>query len=309
MREGTRLRIAVDAMGSDKHPEPEVQGAALACERWPNDRIVLVGDRQKIQAVFARMSRPPSNLHVVHADSVMGMTELPSDVLKRVPDTSVHVGLRLLKEGQVDAFVSAGNTGGLLALATLGGSLGRLQGVIRPAVAPLIPWPAGHFLILDVGANADCRPEFLVQFASMGSVYCQKALGLDRPRVALLSNGEESGKGNQLVRQSAKRLDATDLHFVGNVEPKDVLAGAADVVVTDGFTGNIFIKTLEAVLRHSGQRGAEAVGGALLLGLDHIVIAAHGRSSEVLICQAIHQARAAVEAQVISCFVAAVDAA
>jgi glycerol-3-phosphate acyltransferase PlsX len=233
------------------------------------------------------------------------------------------VGIDLLKRGEADAFVTAGNTGGAMATALL--RLGRIRGVKRPALTALFPVETGRSVVLDIGANAECRPEYLVQFAVMGSVYAKLALGLDRPRIGLLSNGEESEKGSLLVKETFPLLAESGLNFVGNVEPKEVYAGKVDVIVTDGFTGNIFLKTSEAVarllvdiLRKEIRSGlATSIGGLLampafrrvrklldpaevgavpLLGVDGLVLIGHGRSDARAIVSALDGARGAVAA-------------
>jgi glycerol-3-phosphate acyltransferase PlsX len=251
------------------------------------------------------------------------MTDKPSEIIRGKPDSSMHVGLQMVTQGEADAFVSAGNTGALVAVATLG-VMKRIRGVKRAANMAAIPLLEGRLVFLDVGVNADCRPEFLLQFALMGSLFAEKVLGIENPRVALLSNGEEEGKGNELVRESAYLLADSHLNYVGNAEPKDLLSGYADVGVADGFTGNVFTKSIEAGVRLVGDvireeisagvvttlGGAlarpafrrvpkrfspEAVGGAPLLGVDGVVITAHGRSNDVAMMNAIRQARQAVE--------------
>lgn len=317
------MRIVVDAMGCDNHPVADVGGAVLAARRWPEDEYLLVGDKDLVESELAKHATSGLKLRVVHAAQQITMTDKASEVLKSKPQSSMHVGLQLLRDGEGDAIVSAGNTGALLAISILG-VLRRIKGVKRPAIAPLVPIPNGNFLILDMGANADCRPEHLVQFAIMGSVYSERVLGVDNPRVALLSNGEEEGKGNDLVRESARLLAGSALNYIGNAEPKELLQGYADVAVADGFTANVTLKMLEAGLsmmnglirdeirggvittlggllarpafKRLGQRfSAEAVGGAPLLGVEGVVITAHGRSNDRAMMNAVRQARQAVE--------------
>jgi glycerol-3-phosphate acyltransferase PlsX len=235
--------------------------------------------------------------------------------------------MNLVREGKADAYVTAGNTGGVLAVATLH-TLRRIRGVKRPALAAILPLPAGRVVALDIGANADCRPEYLLQFALMGDIYARAVLGCTRPRVALLSNGEEPGKGNTLVKEAYKLLASSGLNFVGNVEPKEAATCHADVIVADGFTGNIFIKTIEATARMltdlirdeikaspltavggllakpAFRRMARRVdpfevGGGPLLGVNGVVIVAHGRSNARAIKNGIGQARKAVQGGVV----------
>jgi len=321
------MRIVVDAMGSDSHPTPDVTGAILAAKRW-GDTILLVGDEMRLKAELAKHDTNGLNLEVCHASQVVEMTDKPSDIVKGKPDSSMHVGLRLVQNGEADAFVTAGNTGGALAIAMLS-TLRRIPGVKRPALTAIFPHLTGNVVAADIGANADCRPEFLEQFAVMASIHAERAMGIQSPRVALLSNGEEEGKGNALIHETGPLLAArSDLSYVGNVEPKEALSGATDIVIHDGFVGNIFIKSIEAaasmmgkLLKQNITAGALTsiggllakpafdrvsrhvdpfeIGGAPLLGLNGVVIVGHGRSNDIAIMNAIRQARQAVEGGVI----------
>jgi phosphate acyltransferase len=320
------MRIVVDAMGSDAHPEPDVAGAVMAAREF-GDEMILVGDESRVEAELERHNTTGLKIRICHAGQVIGMTDKPADASRSKKDSSMHVGLRLVRDGEADAFVTAGNTGGVLAVATLH-TLRRIRGVLRPALTVIFP-VANHPILLDIGANADCKPEYLLQFAQMGSLYAELVMGVERPRVALLSNGEEEGKGNQLVRESALLLRESRLNFIGNVEPKEFIQGAADVVVTDGFTGNMVIKLSEAVSSHLTQairreikvgvltalggllakpafgRVRQAmdpfeIGGAPLLGVNGVVIIAHGRSNPYAIKQAVRQARHAVQQGVVA---------
>jgi len=321
------VRIAIDAMGSDNYPVPDVAGAVLAARAWPSDEMILVGCEEAIKDELDHLDAAGLNLSIVGAPEVIEMDDEAAWAAREKKASSMHAGMGLIRDGQADAFVSAGNTGGVLAVATLH-TLKRIRGVKRPALAAILPLPAGHFVTLDIGANADCRPEYLVQFAVMGSVYARAVLGLSDPRVALLSNGEERGKGNQLVKETTKLLETSSLSFVGNVEPKEAMACSADVVVHDGFTGNVFIKTTEAaagmltdLIREEIKAGpVTAVGGLLakpafrrvaehvdpfeigggpLLGVNGVVIVAHGRSNARAIKNAVGQARQAVNGDVV----------
>jgi glycerol-3-phosphate acyltransferase PlsX len=322
------MKIVLDAMGSDDYPAPDVAGTVLAArELDASDEIILVGQEEQIQAELAKHDTVGLPLSVVHASEVIEMSDKPARAVKARPDSSVVIGMRLVKEGKADAFVSAGNTGGVLAAGLFG--LGRIRGIRRPALAAPFPLPTGPVLFLDSGANADCRPEFLYQFGLMGSAYMEKVLGRPRPRVATLSNGEEEGKGNTLVKESFVLLRDSSLNFVGNVEPKEFLSGKADVVVTDGFTGNVIVKQSEAVirllfgmirdelkagaltslggllarpafLRVAKQMDPFEIGGLVLLGLRGVVVVAHGRSNEVAIKNAIRQAREAVKRDLVA---------
>lgn len=322
------MRIAVDVMGSDNHPVPDVEGAIMAAREF-GDSIFLVGDEAQIKKEITKHNIANLRIEIVHASQSIDMTDKPSLVGKEKPQSSMHVGMELVRSDQADAFVTAGNTGAILAIATLF-ILKRIPGVKRPALASLVRIAEGKTIILlDIGGNADAKPEWMVQFALMGKIYAQNALQLSNPRVALLSNGEEEGKGNILIRESGQLLSTNpSLNFVGNVEPKDMLRGAVDVIVTDGFVGNITIKTLEAMgsalsglIRQEIQRDAISlvggllarpafgrvykqidpfeIGGAPLLGVNGVVIVGHGRSNAFAIKNAIRQARLAVNGRVV----------
>ncbi|MFO7743135.1 MAG: phosphate acyltransferase PlsX [Anaerolineae bacterium] len=316
------MRIVVDAMGSDEYPVPDVAGAVSAAKTWSDDQIVLVGRADAIEEELADLDTAGLGLEIIHAPDVIEMDDEPAWAARERRQSSMHVGMGLVGDGEADAYVSAGNTGGVLAVATLY-TLKRIRGVKRPALAAILPLPAGRFVTLDIGANADCKPEYLVQFALMGTVYARAVLGRSQPRVALLSNGEERGKGNELVKEATGLLEESGVRFVGNVEAKEALACEADVVVHDGFTGNIFIKTIEAtasmltglIREEIGASWVTAMGGLLakpafrrvarrvdpfevgggpLLGVNGVVIVAHGRSNARAIKNAIGQARQAV---------------
>lgn len=317
-----RTPVALDAMGADKGPSEVVAGAILAARELAIP-ITLVGPATSILALLDKQGGKGLPIDVVDAPDVIEMGEHPVQAVRRRPNASMNVGVRLVKEGRASAFVSAGNTGAAMAAALFG--LGRLPGVERPALATVFPTATGHCLILDVGANADCRPSYLQQFATMGERYARHVLDVAKPRVGLLSNGEEATKGNVLVQETHQLLKATDLNFVGNVEGKDVSRGAVDVVVCDGFTGNVLIKAAEGIgeftfqlLREEigasgpiGMLGAlllrpalrrikrrvdyQEYGGAPLLGVAGVVIVAHGRSGARAIRNAVRVAHRAAE--------------
>ena len=320
------MRIVLDAMGSDDYPVPDVAGAVLAAREW-GDEIILVGREEPIRQELAHHDTAGLRLEIVHAPQVIEMDDEPARAARVKKDSSMHVGMNLVRDGQADGYVTAGNTGGVLAVATLH-TLRRIRGVKRPALAAILPLPAGRAVALDIGANADCRPEYLLQFALMGDIYARAVLDCARPRVALLSNGEEPGKGNTLVKEAYKLLAGSGLNFIGNVEPKEAAACHADVIVTDGFTGNIFIKTIEGtakmltdLIRDEIKAGVLTtvggllakpafsrmarrvdpfeVGGGPLLGVNGVVIVAHGRSNGRAIKNAIGQARKAVQGGVV----------
>lgn len=320
------MRIAVDAMGSDQGPVPDVGGAVLAA-RETGDTMILVGDEAQIRRELAKHDLTGLKIEVVHAAEIITMQDKPSEAVKQKPQSSMHVALKLVKDGSADAFVTMGNTGAAYAISMLA-TLHRISGVQRPALSTVFWFKSNTFILLDVGANADSKPEWLAQFAIMGKVYAQNALGIANPRVALLSNGEEEGKGNQLVKDSSELIRQLPLNFIGNIEPKEILAGNADVIVSDGFVGNIAVKAFEASTRGlfnlirdeltrnlpSKLIGALArpafrrvykqvdpfeVGGAPLLGINGVVIIGHGRSNEMAVKNAIYQARKAVAGNVI----------
>ncbi len=322
------MRIALDAMGSDHAPGVDVDGAVRAAQRFGQE-IVLVGRREEVERELAKHDTDRLSLSLVHASQVVEMQEHPSRAVRNKPDSSMVVGMRLLREGKVDAFVSAGNSGGVLAAALASvGRVGRIEGVLRPAISTVFPTLQGMVFMLDVGGNTDCKPEWLVQFALMGSVYAQKVLGIEEPRVGLLSNGEEETKGNAAVQEAHRMLKQLDLNFVGNVEGKDLPTGMADVIVSDGFVGNVAVKTAEgiaamllALLRSEIKARPLAMlgsllakpafravaktfdyreyGGAPLLGVNGVVIIAHGRSDALAIENAVRVAIDAVNHQVV----------
>jgi len=240
------MRIAVDAMGGDHAPDRPVAGVLAALgEPAPDFEIVLVGDESRLNPLLSRHSS--DRLSVLHAPEAIGMDESPASALRRKKSSSIAVGMDLQKRGLADAFVSAGNTGAVMAAALT--TLGRIEGLSRPAIMVVFPTQADPCLVLDAGANSECKPQHLAQFALMGHVYAAEILGRARPRIGLLSIGEEAGKGNDLTVAAHGLLSESGLNFVGNVEGRDVLRGAVDVVVTDGFSGNIALKTAEGTAR------------------------------------------------------------
>jgi phosphate acyltransferase len=305
------MRIVLDAMGGDDAPVSPVAGAVLAAREYA-DRdltIILVGKEALVRAELAKHDLSgglEQRLPVVNATEVVEMAEHPAQAVRRKKDSSVMVGLNLLKKGEAEAFVSAGHSGATMAGATLGAP-GRIRGVERPALATVYPAKTGPILLLDVGANTEVKPEYLVQFAQMGVIYAKKVLKKANPRVGLLSNGEEENKGSLIVQEAHQLLKQTPgINFVGNVEGKDVPTGEFDVVVTDGFTGNVLLKTTEGVAslllkiireeltsnifnkllalllkpafgKVRARMDHEKYGGAPLLGVNGIVIITHGR--------------------------------
>lgn len=238
------MRIAVDAMGGDHAPRVVVEGAVRAARAYGVE-IILVGPEEVVRAELARHRTDGLAISVVHAPEVVSMTE-HTIAVKQKKDNSMLVAARLVKEGKADAFASAGNSGAVMAAALF--ALGRIRGVERPALATIWPASPTPCLLLDIGANTDPKPAYLVQFAIMGAAYAERILGIPHPRVGIVSNGEEAEKGNFLVRDAYPLLERSGLRFVGNVEGKDVTRGLADVIVTDGFTGNVIIKLSEGIV-------------------------------------------------------------
>ncbi|MGH7341182.1 MAG: phosphate acyltransferase PlsX, partial [Candidatus Rokuibacteriota bacterium] len=251
----TKPVIGVDAMGGDFGPPVVIRGTLMAIREQPDRfRVVLLGDEAEIRLELEKHAAPDLDgvIEVVHAPERIHMNESAATAFRRRPNSSLVVGTRLQKEGRIDALFSAGHTGAVVAIQLLG--LGRLEQVQRPAIAAVFPNRGKGCVVLDVGATADCKPQHLVQFAEMGRAYAHFVLGLADPRVGLLSIGEEESKGNELVQQVHRLLaPMTDLNFIGNVEGRDILEGGVDVVVTDGFTGNVVLKLAESVSRHVAQ--------------------------------------------------------
>lgn len=326
------MTIILDAMGSDNYPIPEIEGAILAVQQLGVE-IILVGNTEVIKKYL-----PPNfdskKIQLIDAPDVLEMTDKPVEASRRKPNNSMAVGLRLLKEGKGQAFVTAGNTGGALFNAI--SILKRMQGVQRPALTAVFPTRKGRCVVLDIGANADCRPDFFVQFGIIGSIFAEKVLNIKSPRVAMLSNGEEEGKGNQLIKESKDLMKKADFNFIGNVEPKEVFAGETDVVVCDGFTGNVFLKTSEAIGKmmtdiikediNSGiitklggllvkpafnriktMMDPSQVGAARLLGVNGLVFIGHGRSNSVAIFNGIKAAQHDVDLHLINEIQAAIE--
>lgn len=321
------MRIALDAMGGDHAPAVVVEGAILAA-RAQATAITLVGPVTTIEAELAKHQTNGLDLTIVEATETIGMDEHPAQAVRRKPDNSISVATRLVKTGAAAAVVSAGNSGAMMAAALF--ELGRIKGIDRPAIATVFPCVRGQVLLIDVGAITDPEPANLVQYAQMGDIYLRAVFGVSRPRIGLLSNGEEETKGSKLVQETHLLLkQQTQLHFIGNVEGKDVPMGEADVVVCDGFAGNVLIKTAEGVvnllrqvLREEvtrgpvnkllalGLRGAfrrmasrldyAEYGGAPLLGVDGLAIIAHGRSNARAIQNAIRVARQAAEQETVA---------
>ncbi|MFU8771006.1 MAG: phosphate acyltransferase PlsX [Anaerolineales bacterium] len=331
------MRIVLDAMGSDSCPDPEIQAAVEAARLFEGE-ILLVGPQEQLQASLQTFEIPSSAIRIFPAPDVITMEDkglkLALKAKRRNAQNSMAVGIDLVKNGEADAFVTAGNTGGALASAYY--RLGVIKGVERPGLTGLFPVKGGYCVVLDIGANPDCKPEHLVHFAIMGSVYAEIILGKNQPRIGLLSNAEEAGKGNQLVQDTFPLLETSGLNFIGNVEGKELFQGNADVVVTDGFTGNVLLKSTEAVaklitdmLRQELMRSTRTkmgalfakpafesikklidpaeVGAAPLLGINGLVFIGHGRSDERALLNAIRVTRQAVSAGLLDALKAAIE--
>jgi glycerol-3-phosphate acyltransferase PlsX len=326
MQRTDAVRVALDAMGGDRGPEVNVEGA-VAAARECGAAVILVGVEEEVQRHIRKQDVSGLPLSLRHAPEVVDMGENPMTALRRKKQSSIRVGLGLVQNGEADAFVSAGNTGVAMATALL--VLGPLPGVERPAIAVVMPTLTGKAVLLDVGANVDCKARHLVQFAIMGNVYARDVLGLPRPRVGLLSIGEEESKGNELTRETFKELeDEASLNFIGNVEGRDIFNGNTDVIVCDGFTGNVALKISESVaetlfhlLREElvrdlrGRAGSLLLvpafrrfkrridpaeyGGAPLLGVNGVCVISHGRSTGKAIKNAIRVAGECVTNKVI----------
>jgi len=324
------MRIVIDAMGGDAGTRVNVQGALEALREYPDMRITLVGREGEMRAHLQAVAGEPviERLTLAHAPDVIGMHEAPVMAVRRKPHSSIVEGLMLVKNREADAFVSAGSTGAVLA----GGMfrVGRIEGVERPALAALFPMRTRKSLILDIGANTDCQPEWLAQFALMGSVYMRRTQGISNPQVALINIGVEEEKGNETVKRAHQLLkEQPGIHFIGNAEARDLPEGVADVLVCDGFVGNVILKFMEGTVHtifkivkdglKSTTRGkvggliakptfkriaagldATEVGGTPFLGVDGVVIKAHGNSNARGIFSAIRQARLMVDNQVVS---------
>ena len=330
--------IAVDAMGSDEFPTPDVIGSVEAAREFGVE-IILVGDQAKIRPVLAAQNPGNLPIRIVHAPDMLTMEDkgekLAFKARHKDSQTSMAIGIDLVKKGEADVFVTAGNTGAAMVTALF--RLGRLRGVERPALAGPFPTATGSCVVLDIGANPDCKPENLLQFAIMGSIYAEKVRGVKSPRVGLVSNGEEEGKGNELVKGTTPLLKASGLNYFGNVEGKEVIGGKVDVAVTDGFVGNVMLKSDEAVAKLLVDKIREMIkngnlltkiggllvkpalsqlkklldpseeGAAPLLGVNGLVFIGHGRSDAYAIKNAIRVAKNAAEAKVLDAMKAAIE--
>jgi glycerol-3-phosphate acyltransferase PlsX len=289
------MKIAVDAMGGDFAPEAIVEGVVMAAAELPDDvTIVLIGKELVIRELLNKYNtEAQQRIELVHADDVIEMSEHPTKALSLKPNSSIGVGFKLMKNKQIDAFCSAGNTGAMHVGALF--SIRATEGIIRPCIAGFVPQVTGGYAVmLDIGANADCKPEMLAQFGEIGSIYAQYTFGVERPRVALMNIGSEEQKGSLVAQAAHQQLkENRRINFVGNIEGGDFFAGKADVIVTDGFTGNAMFKLGESFHAIAKLRGIddefinktnyESVGGSPILGVNGNVIIAHGISSPLAI--------------------------
>ncbi len=320
------VKIMIDAMGGDNAPDAIVKGSIDAINDYPNIEVTLFGDEEKIKNCLKNESYDVARMHVVHAPDVVQNEEAPVQAVRRKKNASVVMALTALGNGEGDGFVGAGSTGAVLAGATL--LVKRLPDVQRPALAPLLPTITGkNVLLIDCGANIDCKPDWLAQFGVMGSVYMNKVRRVREPRVAILNNGVEEHKGNALVQQAYELLKQMPIHFVGNVEAREILSGEVDVVVADGFVGNVALKSIEgtasmmskllkktimgstrskigglflkpAMAEFKYQMDYTEHGGAPLLGVNKAVVKAHGSSNARAFYHAIRQCEEMVNGEV-----------
>ncbi|MBR3283175.1 MAG: phosphate acyltransferase PlsX [Ruminococcus sp.] len=316
------MRIIVDAFGGDNAPLEVIKGCARAVRELGVD-IVLTGSKSKIVSCASENGISLKGIQVAHTDDVFDIHEEPKEITRSGKNTSMALGLRLLSEGHGDAFVSAGSTGALVMGASL--IVKRIKGIKRIAPSPVIPAEKGSFVLIDAGANTECRPDMLVQFAFMGSAYMEKVMGIEKPKVALLNIGAEETKGRALELEGYKLLQASGLNFIGNIEARDLPLGEAQVVVTDGFTGNVALKLYEGmgaffgrklkwIFSGAGKMGAvfslkkintfrrqmdyKEVGGSALLGARGPVIKAHGSSDATAFFNAVRQAKKCIDSNV-----------
>jgi phosphate acyltransferase len=324
MSEPRRIKIVVDAMGGDSAPDVNFDGALEALEMDKNLALILVGPLEVLKEGLNKRGHAESDrLQLVHAAEVISMEDHGAAVIRKKRESSIHVGLKLVRDGQADAFISAGNSGAVMAGATF--IVGRIENVDRPAIVVKLPTADGFITLLDAGANVDCRPHHLIQFAQMGSVFCQVIDGIERPRVALLSNGSETHKGNELIRETHELFQPLKhINYIGYIEGNDLFRGTSDVVVCDGLVGNIALKVTEGVAETAfrwfrreirkdvlgligvalmkktlkafkGKFDYQPYGAAPLLGIEGMVLISHGGSTPIAIRNGIFTAKRGVE--------------
>lgn len=321
------MKVILDAMGGDNAPNAVVEGCILALKEMPDLYVTLTGREDAIAYELAKHQFDSGRINIVNATEVIDMAEPPVDAIRHKRDSSLVKGLRLTGEGQGDVFITAGSTGAAIAGATL--IVKRLPGVKRPALAPLLPTKTGSVLLIDAGANADCRPSYLAQFALMGSIYMRNVMGVKSPRVGLINNGAEAGKGNELTKAAYKLIERMPVLFAGNAEGRDLVSGEFDVLVCDGFTGNVVLKFMEglagvllgmlkkelessfitklgAALSMPAYRNLKKTmdyteyGGALMLGVNGGVVKAHGSSNSKAILSTLRQAAGFIKGNVVN---------
>lgn len=322
-----KIKIVVDAMGGDEAPLNDVSGAIIAAETKPDlIEIILVGKENLIRDELKKHKVDMKNISIVNADEVITMEDSPTDTLKTKPGSSLSVGINLVREKKADAFVSAGNTGAVMTASIL--RLGRIEGVGRPTIGSMFPTDSGKTMVFDVGASVDCKAKHLLEFAIMGNIYMKSIYDVSKPKIGLLSVGEEKSKGDTLTLEAYDLLEKSDLNFIGNVEGRDVLRGKADVIVCDGFVGNVILKFAESVLdvikgkfKAYAEKGFlkkvwigmmygtlknvvlkdfdyQEYGGVPLLGINGITIIGHGKSSPIAIKNMIFKAEEMVSKKV-----------
>jgi glycerol-3-phosphate acyltransferase PlsX len=327
------MRIVIDGLGGDNAPDAIVAGAAAAVREYSGQHdfeLLITGDVEKLQTAFNKAKLPQKKIELVYANGAIKVEDNPLDIRSSKSGTSMGVAFDLVKSGKADAIVSGGSTAALVVGGSSGTTIGRIKGVKRCALAPIMPSFEGNYILLDGGANIECRPEMLLQFGIMGSIYASKAMGITKPRVGLLNIGTEAEKGRELELGAYKLLKSADLNFIGNIEAREVPLGGCDVVITDGFTGNIYLKAVEGMgvymkrslkevifgkntatkagylLASGGVKDVRRktdyreVGGAPLLGTAKPIIKAHGSSDALAFKNAIRQAIVFVKADVIS---------
>ncbi|MCJ7695218.1 MAG: phosphate acyltransferase PlsX [Anaerolineaceae bacterium] len=318
------IKIVLDAMGSDGRPTPEVEAAVIASNEF-NVEIILVGNENDLKDRLSKVDGDKSKIVIMHAPDSLDMSDHIKEARAKENNT-MKVGMDIVASGNADAFVTAGNTGMAMYFAIK--TFGLIKGLLRPCLCAVFPVRNGRCIVLDIGANAECRPDFLVQFAKMGSIYSQKVIGCKNPRIGLISNGEEEGKGDDLVRETYPLFKESIPGFIGNVEGKELFSGKVDVVVTDGFTGNVLLKSTEAVsklivevLKENLMASLRTkigaflakpafnalkkmldpneIGAAPLLGIDGLVFVGHGRSNTKAMVSSILVAKQAIEANLL----------
>lgn len=321
------MNVIVDAMGGDNAPQAIIEGCTLGLRDHEQMHITLVGNQEVIEQELSKYDYDKSRINIVNTSQVIDMAEPPVEAIRSKKDSSMVVGLRMLKEKQGDVFLTAGSTGAAVAGSTL--IVRRMKGVKRPAIAPLLPTETGRVLLLDGGANAECRPSYLAQFALMGSIYMEKVEGIENPRIGLVSNGAEAEKGNDLTKAAYKLIEKLPVNFIGNAEGRDLVTGDYDVIVCDGFTGNVIMKFMEglakalmnllkAELKSTTRTKLGAAiampafrnfkksmdykeyGGALLLGIDGAVVKAHGSSDAKALRSALRQVAGIIKGDVVN---------